>query len=332
MDTNNFKIEKKKGSVVEITGEIAFTELESHRNTAIKSLGKDIQIKGFRKGNVPEKVLIEKIGEGTILQEMAELTIRETYPKIIIENKLNPIAQPNITITKLAPKNPLEFKIEIVVMPEFEIADYKNLAKDIKRDEIKVEKKEIEDTLEQVLESKKENDKKPELTDEFAKSLGDFKSVADLKEKIEESIKFQKEGQAKDKHRVAILESIIAETQMDLPEIIMESELQKMMMQFRVDVEHMGMNWEEYIKKINKTEDDLKKEWRADAEKRAKSQMILNKIAIEENLVADEKDVEHETEHLLSHHPKANKENVRVYAEQMLTNEKVFKFLEKSSK
>ena len=67
----DFEVTKEAGSQMKITGEIPFAELEKERSAAIKALGKNIQVDGFREGKVPENMLVEKIGEMAILSEMA---------------------------------------------------------------------------------------------------------------------------------------------------------------------------------------------------------------------------------------------------------------------
>jgi len=82
----------------------------------------------------------------------------------------------------------------------------------------------------------------------------------------------------------------------------------------------------------------LRREFRPDAEKRAKSQLVLNQIAVAENIKPEEKEVAHEVDHLLSHHaPHAGHDDVReresatIYVTTVLTNQKVLEFLEKQA-
>ncbi|MFC1775564.1 hypothetical protein ACFLY0_01860, partial [Patescibacteria group bacterium] len=82
------------------------------------------------------------------------------------------------------------------------------------------------------------------------------------------------------------------------------------------------------IKHIKKTEEDLKKEWRTDAEKRAKTQLVLNKIAVEEKIVPEKEKIDHEVKHLMEHYKDADENAARSYVETILTNELVFQFLE----
>ena len=83
----------------------------------------------------------------------------------------------------------------------------------------------------------------------------------------------------------------------------------------------------EYLKEIKKTEKDLRDEWKVDAEKRAKMNLILPKIALEEKIEADPEKVEHEAQHLAEHH-KVDATRAKQYVEYVLRNEAVLKFLE----
>jgi len=327
------KIEIKKlpKSEMEINGEIPFSDLEIHKKEALQKLGANLDLQGFRKGHIPEKIVIQKIGEMAFLNELAERAMGVAYPKIIIDNKIDPIAAPQITITKIATDNPLGFKILVPVMPEIKLPDYREISKEIisKKESPEIKKEDIETVINQVLDSKKDKDgKRPELSDELVKTLGDFKDLKDFNEKMEDGVKREKEWRVKEKTRAQILEEIISKTEVELPNIIIESELNKMIAEFEGKIKEMGLKVDEYLKNNNKTTDELRKEWRGDAEKRGKSQLILNKIAIEEKIYPKKERVEKETEHLLFHHKDADPNRVKIYVETLLTNEAVLNFLE----
>jgi len=325
-------------SKIEITGEIPADLFESYRKKATENLSENIEIPGFRKGKVPADVLVKKIGEMPILEEMAEYAISKAYPEILAENKINAIGRPNVSITKIAKGELLGFKIQTAIMPEFSLPNYKEIASEInsKKEKVKVSDKEVKETIEQIqkqrsqIKSEKENDKDNtnELNDEFVKTLGDFKNVEDFKKQIKENIQKEKEARAQQKKKMEILENILKKTDIVLPDILIESELNKMMAQFEGDISRMGLKFDEYLKHINKTREDLMREWRDDAEKRGKIQLILNKIAVEEKLKAPKNEMEKQVSNLLKHYKEADPDNVRTYIETILINEEVFKFLE----
>ena len=68
---------------------------------------------------------------------------------------------------------------------------------------------------------------------------------------------------------------LIKDSKIDMPKALIENELDKMEGQFKGDIANMGLQPEDYLKHIKKTWEDLRKEWKPDAEKRSKTQLIL---------------------------------------------------------
>lgn len=343
-------IKELDNSQVEITGSIPAEKFDQHRSEAIQNLGKDIELQGFRKGHVPADVLEKHLGEQTILQEMAEITIGREYKNIVLENKLDPISRPDVGINKMAMGNPLEFTITVTVMPSVTLGDYKKAAQKVfsKDISVEVEDKEVEDTIEEIRkmyaaqspqnttteedQKKDEAQELPELNDEFVKTLGDFENVDAFKVKLKENIANEKEQKEKEKQRADLFDEITNNTEIKLPQMIIEAEQQKMLAQFKADIEQAGLTYEDYLKKLEKNEEELLKEFEKEAEKRAKLQLALNQIAKEENITVDHAEVEKQVESLMQQYPQANRENVHVYVESNMVNQKVIEFLENQKK
>jgi len=129
-ELKNIVIEPQEGSTVKISGEIPFSYLEKERATAVKNLGKNIKADGFREGHIPEKVIVERVGEMAVLGEMAERALSKVYPEIVKTNELEVIGYPQISLTKLAQDNPLGFTAIVAIMPEISLPDYKKIAKE----------------------------------------------------------------------------------------------------------------------------------------------------------------------------------------------------------
>ena len=348
-------VKKLPKSEVEIEGELESDVFESYFNKALKKLGEKIKLDGFRKGKIPENVLLSNIPEIQILEEMAEMALGEYYPKILEENKIDAISRPEISITKLARKNPLGFKIKTATMPEIKLPDYKKIAQkilsEIKKEDknTDVTEKEVEDTIMDIRKSRvpkvhmanveKTSDVKdtqmsnvkeelPEFNDNFVRTLGPFRDVKDFKEKLKENIKLEKENQAKEKTRLKIIEKIIDDLKVEMPEILIEIELNKILYKMESDITQMGLKFEDYLKHLSKTVEDLRKEFRIDAEKKAKLGLILNKIAEVEKIITNQEQVAQEVAQILEHYKDADPERAKLHAENVLTNEAVFQFLE----
>src|SRR6187551_1612714 len=129
------EIKKLEKSQVEILGVMAAEDFASFEKEAIAEIGKDVEFPGFRKGHVPENVLLKNIPEIKILEEMAERAIMKVYPEILEKEKIDAIGRPEIMLTKLAKGNPLEFKILTTVLPEVTLPDYKKIAQSEPKEE-----------------------------------------------------------------------------------------------------------------------------------------------------------------------------------------------------
>lgn len=125
---------------------LEWAEFESYLPKAAEALSSDMKIEGFRPGKVPYDILKQKIGEMAILEEAANMAIRKTIDKVFEEHGSEGIVgQPKVEVSKLAPNNPLEYKITADVLPPVKLGEYKNFA--IKKEEVALDQKEIDKAL-----------------------------------------------------------------------------------------------------------------------------------------------------------------------------------------
>ncbi len=344
---SNIKTTSLPDSEVEITGELSVAFINSSRSKALKELNEKANIPGFRAGHIPENILISNLGEMRILEEAAEIALGKEYGEILKEAKITPVGEPLVSITKLAPNIPLEFKINIAVEPLFDLPDYKEIAKASGAVEAtSVEEHEVEAVIQEIRREKAhfdlhqklgtqdhnhdpiKDEDLPEVNDDFARSVGEFTDLIQFKERIKENLGKEKEFRAKEKKRLKIIEDLIKATNIPVPKVLVDSELSKMMAQFRGDVTRAGMKFEDYMTSIKKTEEDIKNDWREKALSRVKSELIIAKIGEVEKIEPQEAELEKEAQHLLEHYPDADPLRSRIYVYTMMRNEKVFQFLE----
>ena len=120
--------------------------LTAAKNQALESLAKNMRLQGFRQGKAPLN-LVEKNADPTALQtEFLDIAMNEMYAQAIVEKKLRPIAQPKVAVKKFVPFDTLELEVEVDIIGEVKLADYKNIK--IEKPAVKVSAKEVEEVLE----------------------------------------------------------------------------------------------------------------------------------------------------------------------------------------
>lgn len=426
----NVKQNKLQKSQLEIEFELTAEEFQKHSEHALDHLKKHIKVDGFRPGQAPAKIVEERVGKENLLMEAGDIAVREVYPKYVLENKLEPIGQPEISIVKIAQGSPFIFKAKITVLPDLELPNYKEIAKKIVSQsagkEISVTDQEAQDALnylqkarakfsqvdrpaekgdfvsieyqskdlennklmkdsfilgegglvegfeENVLGMKAEEEKEvkikfpdnslrkdladkevdfkikmtlvqkmelPEISDEFAKALGVFDTLADLKKNIKEGMTAEKEQAEKQRKRADILEKIAEKTKLEIPEILITYEKDRLLQDLKQRITHdpsgtPKITFEEYLVSVKQTEETIKETYQKEAEKRIKNFLVLKEIGKKEDIEVSEKEVEDEVNKALKGQTLRQAQGeidinqFREYTKGVIYNEKVFKKLE----
>lgn len=352
LDKKNYTITKQPGSMIEIAGDVPKDLLEQYRDAAFAVFAERVEIDGFRKGNAPKEAVLQKIGPMALLEEMAQRALTDIYFDIIQNDKIDAIGRPNIVITKIAEGSDLGFKITTAVIPEIKLPDYKKIAKAKNKESKAVEITEAEiDTA--ILELRKmrahqemhengvehhdhnhhniEEKDLPEFTDEMVKSFGPFENIADFRIKLAENMKKEKEMRDRDARRMEIVEGLVIASGIEVPDMLVEYEIDKIMGQMEYDVSMAGLKMDEYLQSINKTKDDMRKDFRDEAKKRSAMQLVINKIVTEEKLEPTEQEIDAEVAKIMEFYKNTqgvNTDQARAYVTTVLTNQKFFEFLD----
>ncbi len=342
---------------IEFTGSVPFADFAMHEEVALARIAKTLEVDGFRKGNVPPSVARQHINDLALLEAMAEEALMKAYGDIITNHAPNAIGRPDIRITKIARDNPLEFTIKVTVMPEIKLPDYKKIAKEENKEkkDSTVSDEDVEKSIEELRKLRArssmshthddgsvhegpEHDEHgneaavtaplPELNDEFAQSFGEqFKTVEDLRAKVRENMLMEKNLIESDKIRVKIAERITEGAKVELPDMLIDGEIERMAYQMESDLANSGLTLEDYAKNIGKSLEDLKKEWRPSAEKRVIMQLALDEIANKEDLKPEKEKVDLEVAQLKAMYKDVDELRAKIYVESQLKNEKVFQWL-----
>jgi FKBP-type peptidyl-prolyl cis-trans isomerase (trigger factor) len=342
------KIEKKDKGIIAVSVTMPFAEVEKNRETVIDRMIENIEIEGFRKGKAPRETAIAKVGEGKIMQEASQETINQVFPEMLKKEKIQIIGYPSISVTKLTAGNDFEFTVEMAVYPEVTLPDYKKIAKAIKIDAVKnIDDTEVAKVEKNLLDmqnhmSHQNHDHKEgekceqaevtELTDDFVKQLGPFENVSDFKKKLQEDLEKEAEDQVVSKHRGDIAEAILKELTLDLPELLVNAELDKITAQMQDDMQRQGQDFDEFLKKEGKNKEEFRESHRTEGDKRAKIEVVLKEIFKDAKLKIDVAESAKQVETITQAHGEENLENIKLYVENIMINDEVMKYLTELSK
>ncbi len=426
-----YKIEKKDDVHIDVV--IPWHDAQETFDKLLADAAKNVSVKGFRKGAVPEEIALSQVDRNKVLAETADQLLRGHYSDIITKEQLKAVGAPRVSVTKLAENNDIEIKIAVSVLPDVELPKKwkKEIAKvnaenTVEKDAISDEKVDeeiahiaatraqhnevdraaakndhvkIDFTVKQdgvIIENgtskdhslilgkgvfipgfeeeiigMKKGDQKtftltfpteyhakhlagkdavfdvtlnvveervvPEVTDAFAASLGEqFKTLDDLKKSVKEGMEKEQKKTAQEQLHTQYLDTLVELLDVDVPHVVLHEELHRMVGEFEQQLSMSGMQFDDYLAKIEKTRDDLEKEWEPQAKKRVLSALVLEQIAFDEEIVIDSKEVEEEMNKTLAMYKgvKDMEKNIDMgqlyeYTKGVMRNNKVFDMLEK---
>lgn len=183
---------------------------------------------------------------------------------------------------------------------------------------------------------KKVNERKlPEVNDEWVKKVGKFKDVKEFEKSIEEGILAEKEIKERDKMRAQMMEKLLAETKIDLPEILVENETHYRMHELEHMAKDAGLSFDDYLKRAKKDKESIEKDLKKEAEKTVNGMLILKEISKREDCHPSDKEMEAAMAGFLARFGSSQEAEKQIdrdalwgYTEERLTNEKVFQLLE----
>ncbi len=128
-----------------LTVEVPFEELKPSLDAAYQQIAKQINVPGFRRGKVPPAVIDRQVGRGAVLDQAINDVVPQKYMEALQANDLQPIAQPEIEVTKFEDNEALEFTAEVDVRPEISLPSYDGVEAEVEDIELS-----DEDVAEQV--------------------------------------------------------------------------------------------------------------------------------------------------------------------------------------
>ncbi len=364
---------------VKVSVEVPFSELEPSVKKAYRTIAQQVNVPGFRPGKVPMRLIDQKVGRATVLQEAVQEALPEQYMAAVREHDIKAIGRPEVEVTELADGDKVTFTAEVDVRPEITLPELGSLTATV--DELSITDEDVEEQVsalrdrfatlkgveraaqlgdfvsvdlaatvdgeeveggtangmsyevgsKQLLEgiddalvgmsadetgtftsklvggphagqdaevtvtvrSVREKEL-PELDDEFAQLASEFDTLeelrADVRGRVERTKKLEQAYQARDK----ALESLLAATEVPVPEGVVSEEVDYRKESMGEQLEQMGSSLEQYLAAEDKSVEDFDNELRTNAQEAVKTQLVLDTLADAEEIGVNDQELTEE--------------------------------------
>lgn len=242
-------------SSIELIVEIKKEFVKKEYEKGFNKLLAELEIEGFRKGKVPPEIGKKHIKQDDIYKEAIQSIIPGIYEEIVKKEGIKPIINPKIELTKAKENEDWEIKFLIAVKPDFQLPDLKKIANEVKG-----------------------NAKKEEIW-------------VPGKDPKQEPAKENQERQ-KQKTLNALLEAFIAKTKIEIPDLLIEAELEHKLTALLDEVQKIGLTVDGYLKSKNISMEDLKAKYRREIDETYRVEFVLNEIADKNNIQVEQSDLD----------------------------------------
>ncbi len=355
------------------------------QDKSLEILSKDIEIQGFRKGHAPKHLAQKQIGSQKLLLEAMNNVANEAFVAGMIEQKIEPVAQPQLDI-KAMTEDELTLIFNVTVKPEVELGEYKGITiaaedvtvtdEDVEAELVKLQDQNaqltvLEDAVvenghtviidfegfkddvafeggkgenytleigsnsfipgfEEALIGMKSGEEKdlditfpetyhveelksqpvifkvklhevkvrelPELNDDFVElvEVEDVTTLDELKASIKKDLETQRKQVEEDRVNDELVRTVAENAKVEIPEAMIEEELNQMFNEFNQRLAQQGMNFELYSQILGQSEEDVRGQMGEDAGKRVRSRLVLEKIAEVEELKVEDSEIDEE--------------------------------------
>ena len=178
----------------------------------------------------------------------------------------------------------------------------------------------------------------PKLDDEFAKDVSEFDTLDELKADIKTKLEKQNADKEKYETEEAVVKALCENVKVDIPSGMVETEVDRMLNDFKQRLSYQGLKLDQYLKMLGKTEDEMRKEYEPQAIEGIKSRLAIEAVIKAEKIEATDKEIEDKMKEMAKNYGKENdeeflkNENVRNYIKEGLESEKAIDFLIKNAK
>ncbi len=331
-------------SIIEVSVTVPWEDLAPQYDQTLARMAQEIEIAGFRKGQAPLNMVEGQLGQ-RLTDELLKTAMPNFLIQALQGSTIVPIDYPKYDLlVPFVKGQPIQFKATVTNRPEVKVGDYKVIkagkpAKKIVTDE---EVKKVLDDLFNRWRVKQPAGaqsvgagQQPNITtpttgggsinfnggvqpqtpvssietptlpnDEFARAMG-ANNLMDLNNKIRKDLEDNSNYNNELDYEEAILQEVEKITNVELPEVLIQDELNRMLVSLQRRVADMGLLLEDYLKGQGKTMDQVKSEWRLQAEKNVRMELGLAEIARQENVTITDEELQAEVDKIQDQKVKA---------------------------
>lgn len=177
----------------------------------------------------------------------------------------------------------------------------------------------------------------PELDDEFAKDVSEFDTIEELKASIKEKLEKDNEQKAKYETEEAAIKAVCEEAKLEIPTGMIDMEVENMIKDFEQRLVYQGLNFDQYLKMLGKTREEVRTEYEPQAKEAIKSRLTLEAIRKAEKIEATEEEIMAKMEEMAKNYGKKVEElkendNLKEYIKEGIESEKAIEFIVKNAK
>ncbi len=324
-----FTVTRGEKGKVDVKVDIPKAAFSEAYEKAVETLSADVKVSGFRPGHVPRDVVEGQLGTGRILNEAANSLVSKHLGEIFDKENIVPITNPKIAVETLSLDSPFSFTATLVQRPKVKLGDWKNIK--VKKVAVKpVVDGDVDQSIKNIYEAWKKRkvsdvskvsngeeessgkfiydahgNKIPikedggspsasaqdKIDDDFAKAVG-ANDLAHLKELVRRDLENLVTDQAENKLEEELFDKMLEMGEIDVPDILVDDELNRIMMRLNQELERQGKKVEDFLREENTTMDALRAKWRPQAEKNVKTTLIMDEIGKQEKVQITKEELE----------------------------------------
>ena len=177
----------------------------------------------------------------------------------------------------------------------------------------------------------------PKMDDEFAKDVSEFDTLDELKNSIKEKLDTQNVEKAKYETESEAIKAVCENAKLDIPNGMVEVEIDNMMRDMETRLSYQGLNMNQYLQMMNKTENDVRDNFRGQATESIKTRLVLEAIVKAEKIEATPEEITEKIKEMASQYGRKEEElqeneQLKEYLSASIENEKAIDFIVKNAK